>query len=56
MIEHTMSDFEKEMIGFLEAHVAAEMQGDLEGTMATMSEQPHLLNVANMMGGDDYEG
>jgi carboxymethylenebutenolidase len=55
MMEHTMSDFEKEMIGFLEAHVAAEMQGDLEGTMATMSEQPHLLNVANMMGGDNYE-
>ena len=54
-MEHTMSDFEKEMIGFLEAHVAAEMQGDLEGTMATMSEQPHLLNVANMMGGDNYE-
>jgi len=23
-MEHTMSDFEKEMIGFLEAHVAAE--------------------------------
>ena len=54
-MEHTMSDFEKEMIGFLEDHVAAEMQGDLEGTMATMSEQPHLLNVSNMMGGDNYE-
>ncbi len=44
------------MVSILEAHVNAEMEGDLEGTMATMTKEPHLLNVANMMGGDDYEG
>lgn len=40
----------------LERHVKAELDGDLETTMATMSEDPHLTNVANMMGGDGRQG
>jgi carboxymethylenebutenolidase len=55
-LEDSFNNFEQEMVNILEAHVNAEMEGDLEGTMATMTKEPHLLNVANMMGGDDYEG
>jgi len=55
-LEDSFNNFEQEMVSILEAHVNAEMEGDLEGTMATMTKEPHLLNVANMMGGDDYEG
>ena len=51
-----MTNFEQEMINVLEQHVEAEMNGDLELTMATMTENPHLLNVPNMMGGDDFDG
>jgi carboxymethylenebutenolidase len=40
----------------LERHVKAELDGDLETTMATMSEDPHLTNVANMMGGVGRQG
>jgi carboxymethylenebutenolidase len=32
------------------------MDGDIETTMATMSSDPHLINVPNEMGGVGYEG
>jgi len=51
-----MTNFEQEMINLLEQHVEAEMKGDLELTMSTMIDNPHLLNIPNMMGGDDFEG
>ncbi len=54
MIEY--SETELEMINLLERHVNAELEGDLETTMATMTDNPHLLNIPNMMGGDGYEG
>ena len=50
------SETELEMINLLEQHVNAELEGDLDLTMATMTEDPHLLNIPNMMGGNDYEG
>ncbi len=40
----------------LQKHVDAEMRGDLSTTMATMTENPHLLNIANGMGGVGFEG
>ena len=55
-MNETMTEFEKEMLSILEAHVEAEVQGNLELTMKTMTPSPHLLNIANMMGGDDYDG
>ena len=51
-----MTNFEQEMINVLEQHVEAEMKGDLELTMSTMIDNPHLLNIPNLMGGDDFEG
>ncbi len=47
---------EQGMLNVLEQHIAAEMQGDMATTMATMTANPHLLNVPNMIGGDGYEG
>jgi carboxymethylenebutenolidase len=33
------------------AHMEAELKGDLDKTLATMSPQPHLVNVPTMVGG-----
>lgn len=55
-MEDNYTPLERSMLDLLEKHVAAEGEGDLETTMATMCENPHLLNVANMMGGDDRTG
>ena len=38
------SETELEMISLLEQHVNAELEGDLDLTMATMTEDPYLLN------------
>ena len=37
-------------------HMDAELAGDLETTMATMTDNPHLINVASMVGGSGREG
>lgn len=55
-MDKTYSASELARIKLLEKHVNAELQGDLETTMATMADNPHLLNIANMMGGNGYEG
>ena len=55
-MEDNYTPLEQSMLDLLEKHVAAEGEGDPETTMATMCENPHLLNVANMMGGDDRTG
>lgn len=44
------------MIDLFEKHVGAEMAGDLDTTMATMTANPHLHNVPTMIGGVGYEG
>ena len=38
-----MNDFEEGMLNLLEKHVDAEMRGDLELTMATMTEDPQEI-------------
>jgi len=50
------SETELAIIHLLEKHVNAELAGDLDTTMATMSEDPHLFNIPNMMGGNGYDG
>ena len=47
---------EQVTINLLEQHVNAGLRGDLATTMSTMTDAPHLLNIPNMMGGDDYAG
>ncbi len=49
MSKHAMMDtFQK--------HVGAELAGDMETTMATMSADPHLHNVPTMIGGVGRDG
>ncbi len=42
---------EQAMIGLFQQHVAAEMKGNIETTMATMTDEPHLNHVPTMAGG-----
>lgn len=51
-----LSGAQKAMVELFERHVKAELDGDLDTTMATMSDNPHLHNVANMMGGVGRQG
>lgn len=39
-----------------ERHMEAELAGDLDGTLGTMSANPHLVNVPTMVGGSGAEG
>jgi len=44
------------MSDLLDRHVKAELDGDLDTTMATMSSNPHLHNIPTMMGGVGPQG
>lgn len=44
------------MLDLFQRHVKAELDGDLETTMATMTDHPHLTNVPNIMGGVGRQG
>ncbi len=48
---------DRETIGALfEAHLQAEIAADLEGTLATMVDDPHLINLGSGTGGCGLEG
>src|ERR1700687_2990764 len=44
------------MVELFEKHVGAELAGDLDTTMETMTENPHLNHVASMAGGVGRDG
>jgi carboxymethylenebutenolidase len=44
------------MVAMFEKHVHAELDGDLETTMATMADDPHLNHVPTMAGGVGRDG
>jgi carboxymethylenebutenolidase len=44
------------MVALFQRHVDAELAGDLETTMATMTDDPHLNHVASMAGGVGRDG
>src|SRR5215467_11576661 len=44
------------MIDLFQKHVNAELAGDLDTTMATMSDDPYLNNVPTMAGGFGRDG
>jgi carboxymethylenebutenolidase len=46
-----LTDQQEKMVALFDAHVGAELEGDLETTMATMSENPYLNHVPTMAGG-----
>lgn len=39
-----------------DAHLQAELAGDLDETLATISPDPHLVNVPTMVGGQSPQG
>jgi carboxymethylenebutenolidase len=43
------------MANILNAHVEAEISGDLEATMLTMTEHPHVNHIPTMIGGIGYD-
>jgi len=47
---------QQEMIEIFQKHVGAELAGDLDTTMATMSADPHLNHVPTMAGGVGRDG
>jgi len=51
-----LSAAQKSMVELFERHVQAEMDGDLENTMATMTDHPHLNNVPVLVGGVGRQG
>ena len=48
---YMLSERQQQMVALFEAHVGAELTGDLATTMATMSETPHLNHVPTRAGG-----
>ena len=53
---NNLTSSQKSMLELFERHVKAELDGDLETTMATMTENPHLTNVPTVMGGAGRKG
>ena len=51
-----LSDAQKATVELFQRHVQAELDGDLDTTMATMTDSPHLNHVPTMMGGVGPDG
>jgi carboxymethylenebutenolidase len=51
-----LTSHQQSMIAVLEGHIQAELDGDLETTMNTMTDDPHLHNVATGGGGVGRDG
>lgn len=51
-----LSAKQQAMVALFEKHVGAELAGDLDTTMATMSDDPHLNHVPTMAGGVGQSG
>ena len=53
---NSLSLMQQVMVDLFQKHVDAELAGDLETTMATMTEDPHLHHVPSMVGGVGRDG
>ena len=51
-----LSERQQRMVALFEKHVGAELAGDLDTTMATMTDDPHLNHVPTMAGGVGRDG
>ena len=52
----TSSANKKILLEVFQKHIDAELQKDLDVTLATMTEDPHLNNIPTMIGGIGHEG
>lgn len=55
-MSHCYTESQQAVVDLFEKHVKAELAGDLETTMATMTETPHLHNVPSHVGGYGADG
>lgn len=53
---NSLSSMQQAMVDLFQKHVDAELAGDLETTMATMTADPHLNHVPSMAGGVGRDG
>jgi carboxymethylenebutenolidase len=51
-----LTSAQQKMVALFQQHVGAELNGDLETTMATMNDSPHLNHVPTMAGGVGRDG
>lgn len=51
-----LTDAQRTTMELFAKHMQAELDGDLDMTMATMSDRPHLHNVPSMIGGLGQDG
>jgi carboxymethylenebutenolidase len=51
-----LSERQQQMVALFEKHVGAELAQDLDTTLATMSDNPHLHNVPTLVGGMGQAG
>ncbi len=51
-----LSENQQQMAAIFDKHVGAELEGDLETTMATMNDSPYLHHVPTMAGGVGRSG
>lgn len=51
----TEPNLQQKLDAIFNAHMEAELSGDLDKTLATMSGNPHLVNVPTMIGGQGPE-
>ena len=51
-----LSARQQQMVALFETHVGAELEGDLDTTIDTMSDDPHLNHVPTMAGGVGRDG
>ena len=52
----TQPQLQAKMDAIFNAHMQAELAGDLDETLATMAPNPHLVNVPTMVGGQGLQG
>jgi len=55
-MENNFSEQQKKVIDIFEGHVNAEINGDIEKTMETMTDDPHITIVPNLGGGVGKDG
>jgi len=52
----SLTESQQSLVDLFQEHVQAELRGDLDTTMATMTDTPHLTNVPSMVGGYGRDG
>ena len=55
-MRENLTTHQQKMVELFEQHMDAELNGDLDTTMATMSDDPHLNHVPVMAGGVGKQG